>query len=210
MKLWFEFTWKTRNHDIGQDKVNSQIIWCNSYIRIGNKLLLISRACENGLMYVNDILDYAGKLLSYEQVLIKYPDALGVMDYNSIVSAIPKKWLKEDIDTSYFSGTPYEKLSKVPKPVKVIYESINSSRVHHIATQYEKFSKHVNLTYEEYSQAYSDNRLLTKVTKFRDFQYRLLANAIHTNDQLYHWKIVDTKICEYCKEKIQTPVHLFA
>ena len=46
-----------------------------------------------------------------------------------------------------------------------------------------------------------------KIVKYKDFQYRLLMNAIHANNRLFYWKIVNTKSCDYCDKK-QTE-HLF-
>ena len=76
------------------------------------------------------------------------------------------------------------------------------------AKYYVKFSKYTTVTIAEYQEAFKSIRKITQVTKCRDFQYRLLANAIFTNNRLYHWKITESNVCEYCNQCKQTPKHL--
>ena len=51
--------------------------------------------------------------------------------------------------------------------------------------------------------------LPTPLSIYRDFQYRFLVNAIHTNIKLYYWKKVPSKIFEYCNNEVQNVKHLF-
>ena len=62
---------------------------------------------------------------------------------------------------------------------------------------------------DEYLNAFLYINQVTNVTKLRDFQYRLLHNAIFTNDRLYYWKKVDTQRCNLCLNEKQTVKHLF-
>ena len=73
---------------------------------------------------------------------------------------------------------------------------------------YQKFASYVTISLQEYLQAFHNLYLVTYITKFRDFQYRLLVNVIHINNRLVHWKIVPNKNCECCENEIQTITHL--
>ena len=65
-------------------------------------------------------------------------------------------------------------------------------------------------TQEEYYKLFRNIAKLSKITQFRDFQYRLLLGNIHTNNRLYRWGLVESNICELCEICIQTPIHLLA
>ena len=51
---------------------------------------------------------------------------------------------------------------------------------------------------------------LRNITKYRDFQLRLLHNKIFCNNILFHWKIKDSQKCDYCEIEKQDIVHLMA
>ena len=57
--------------------------------------------------------------------------------------------------------------------------------------------------------AFANIYRVTNITKYRDFQYRLLNKAIFFNDQLYHWKKVPTQQCDFCPADKQNLVHFF-
>ena len=54
---------------------------------------------------------------------------------------------------------------------------------------YTKICKYITCEYEEFVKAFQDLYRITDVVKLRDFQFRLLNNAIFTNNRLYHWKL---------------------
>ena len=74
-----------------------------------------------------------------------------------------------------------------------------------ITMAWKHFQKHniSNLSIEEYQAAFKSIYYVSNVTKYRDFQYRLLVNAIFTND-----KKAETQGCEYCNCIKQTLKHL--
>ena len=69
--------------------------------------------------------------------------------------------------------------------------------------------KYVNLTARELNVCFQTIKCFTHVTKLKNFQYRLLHNAIHANDNIYHWKVVDSQLCNICLKQKQTVPHLF-
>ena len=97
------------------------------------------------------------------------------------------------------------KMSKVPSK---IYELQCDQPDPIIYKIYSRFSRDIDIRFNNYLQAFRNIKSLTTITKFKDFQYRLLANVIHTNNRLYYWNKVDSKICEFCKLEVQTPLHL--
>ena len=49
---------------------------------------------------------------------------------------------------------------------------------------------------------------ITHITKYRNFQYRLLHNKIFCNVQLVYWAKVESNICNLCNAEKQTIIHL--
>ena len=45
-------------------------------------------------------------------------------------------------------------------------------------------------------------------TQLRDFQYRLLNQAVITNTHLFKWKIIQADLCTFCEEQPESILHL--
>ena len=58
-------------------------------------------------------------------------------------------------------------------------------------------------------RAFTNINKVTKVVKYRAFQYRLIHNAVMLNDRLVHWAFSDTNRCCLCKTEKETPLHFF-
>ena len=67
----------------------------------------------------------------------------------------------------------------------------------------------IPLDFECYTKGFASIRKITRSTKLRDFQYRLLLNKIITNDKLYEWQLTDCLLCMFCKNHRETIEHLF-
>ena len=102
----------------------------------------------------------------------------------------------------------FETLSKQPKIVKYVYNILNSYKTTELERNVNKLSKWFETDGNDIQQAYLDIYKITNMVKYRDFQYRLLSNAIFTNDRLYYWKKTITQRCDYCNCDKQTTLHL--
>ena len=58
------------------------------------------------------------------------------------------------------------------------------------------------------SRLFKSIYICTDITKFRDFQFRLLHNKIFCNDILFHWRKVNSNICNFCEVHKQMILHL--
>ena len=72
------------------EKIN-QIIWYNSYITVNKKMLFWKEWYERGIHYVKDLLQN-GKIMTIQQLNDCYDVHVTQMQYNSLISAIPKGW----------------------------------------------------------------------------------------------------------------------
>ena len=65
-----------------------------------------------------------------------------------------------------------------------------------------------NLNLEMYRSAFDSIFKVTKITKLRDFQYRLLLGKIVTNEQLFTWKMIETPNCTFGCNLVENQTHL--
>ena len=144
-----------------------------------------------------------GSFLSYEQLLIKYPDCLTWMEYNSLKDAIPRRW-KEEIKKDEQEGDfqyKHDILKKATKVTPIVYSSLINSE-NQLNTPFNSWAKcFPSLEKAEYQRAFEKLYRVTISTKLRDFQYRLLLNRIPSNKQLHRWKIKNSAKCDFCDEE---------
>lgn len=74
-----------------------------------------------------------------------------------------------------------------------------------------KWERHlnVNISSEEFKKHFSNVHCVTVATKYRDFQFRLLHNAIITNKILCLWGKKTNDLCTFCKNATEDMLHLF-
>ena len=89
-----------------------------------------------------------------------------------------------------------------------MYEDLINGKPNQLKTLYSKALKCYVLTMDEYKDAFKNIHFVTNITKYRDFQYRLLVHAIPANDRLFYWNKVESQSCEYCKTAKQSTRHL--
>lgn len=71
--------------------IRGEIIWFNSNIKVGGKVLRNINAWQNGLIYIADLCGPDGLFLSYRQLVQKFGPLLSWYEHIQIVSAIPHK-----------------------------------------------------------------------------------------------------------------------
>ena len=62
--------------------------------------------------------------------------------------------------------------------------------------------------YAEYQESFVRIYKCCKVTKFRDFQYRLLLGKLVTNKDLYDWGAASSDKCTFCKTSPKMLEHI--
>ena len=63
------------------------------------------------------------------------------------------------------------------------------------------------LDYSEYLKAFKTLHRVTKMTKYRDFQYCLLLNKLVFNGDLYDWGKKDLDLCTFCGKSREDTRH---
>ena len=145
---------------------------------------------------------------SWEQRANSFEE-VGWLKYHSIISAIPALWkdilkngsdMEEEVDIA--------KILLQRKPTGTIYRICKDDETAIIKSAV-KWQTLLGETFDmgTHRKAFTALYKITNVVKLRSFQYRLLHNKIFCNNVLYHWKVKDTKKCEYCDQD-QNITHL--
>ena len=66
----------------------------------------------------------------------------------------------------------------------------------------------MNVDYDKYREGFRILQTCTKISKFRDFQYRLLLNKLVCNVHLWEWGKKENGLCTFCKVEVETTRHI--
>ena len=209
LKAWSMYNYYTNY------RIENQIVWYNSRLRIGGKPILWCDAVQAGLLYVHQLFE-DGKFKTDQQ--LKEEFRLTTLRVNGLKAAIPADWKEfftENSRITYSPIPPHSYDSSI-----TIFKDGLSRRVYQFISEdviimHNKFIKWRNEVGNDifegildYRQAHSDLYKVTNVTKYRSFQYRLLQRALVTNIQLEKWNIIQSNLCHFCQQETETVPHL--
>lgn len=78
------------------EDILSQSIWFNSKIQVNNRYVFLQRWCNNGVFYINDLLNSNDAIMSFTEFKNTYNVNSTFTEFYGIISAIPSEW-KESI-----------------------------------------------------------------------------------------------------------------
>ena len=97
--------------------------------------------------------------------------------------------------------------SKIPRTVYHNLIKVNNVVCKYAGRWYQKHGIWFDTV--NYQRCFLYLHKLTRVTKYKDFQYRLLLMKIPTNVDLCKWKLKDNDQCTFCGMMPETLAHLF-
>ena len=193
----------------------NQIIWFNTHVRVNNKTLCWNSSINQGLIYVRQLMNTNNEIMTAREINEKFHT--GIMRANQLITALPKHWLQ--IIRNKNKRQPGEneinkrQLINKRNLSKLAYQKINKNDLNknRLSRKWELWNKEIPQifpSYEDFLQKFRNIRLVTNTTKYRSFQYRMLTRSTVTNVQLYHWGILDSPLCYYCKRDKEKLGHL--
>ena len=187
-----------------RQQVLDQIIWYNSFVKIDKKVIMWKQWFEKGILWVSDIFK-DGAFLNAETLGVNW------LDHASIMDAIPLYWksLLQEAELGSPSSQ-YTELSKCKSRNRkiydlLIYDPFPLLKYYNKWLEVPEFS---SLEYAFYEKCFARLYCCTDISKYRDFQYRLLLGKIFTNNILYEWGIVDDAKCTFCGNEPENLMHL--
>ena len=187
----------------------SDIIWYNSNIRINNKPFFWKKCYKNGLLYVSQLY-VNNNPISFQEAETLY--ALSFLDYHAILAAIPKETKTFLTGQSVAAATTdlYSVIKKQAKPTAYAYNNLIINRTM-LGKKCEKWEEELDcdILFSDYADTFQRIKAITKIAKFRSFQYQLNHRALVTNCHLHKWKLRDSELCSFCGQYKETLSHLF-
>ena len=196
-------------------EIANEVIWFNSHITTDGKTWFKEECITQGITWLKDLLnpDGDGEFFQYMELRQRYDCKIDWLTYSRLIESIPHRWrnsLTEGVIlTENEVSSNHTLVCNSEKPANVIYKSLISRGEplnKYKARWEEKYD--IILDDEEYLQSFQQLYKLTNITKYRDFQYRLLLGKIPTNKDLKHWKLSNNDTCTFCNENEESIMHL--
>ena len=208
MKAWASFNYQCPQ---SSDNIKLQSIWFNSCIRINNLPIRPQQGFPM-LLSIGDFFKNDGQWISFDTFCIEHDvNSNKWLFYRAIREAIPPLWKNiiqsgSNLEDNYTDR--FQVISENSKCSHLVYKTLNfdDSAIRKSAKFWEPHFK--NFDFLTHKKAFSNLYGVTNITKFRNFQFRLLHNKIFCNNILYHWKKADTQICDFCQTEKQDIIHL--
>ena len=206
LTAWCKINYRT---PCTKDELEFMPIWLNSELKIDQRVLLWRKWLADNVVFIGDLFDKDGNLISWETLKDKVTSA-NWLDWLSITNAIPKSWIaimKEP------KGDPYiplhKELLQKKKISREVYQKLNQD-VFAVIKYAESWRKTglPNLDFDEYRESFEVLWKITNISKLRDFQYRLLLNKLVFNSDLCQWGKSENDQCSFCSSKVETARHI--
>ena len=192
---------------------HKQPLYFNDEIKIDKKTFFNRDWFQKGIKYINDLLDTDGNIFQWNEFMTNYNlDNNGAFKYYGLIHAIPRNWktrIKElKVKLHTVTHIKIKKLQGFKKPSQYFYtvgmEQL-ATRPINSETKWETICENsIN-----WQGLYSLPFKITKDTKLRLLQLKIMHRILPTNDWLYKCKLVNTKNCFFCDIQTETIQHLF-
>ena len=192
------------NYNLGQ-----VVLFNNREILIDGKPLFIQEWFSKGVIFISDLLDEQGQLLSYQAFKAKYKCKTNFLNYYQVRSAIPDSLLakakKNNLEPlsksiffqncSIFDLDISTRIDFETAKVKDFYWLLNKQVNNGPHTGPTKWSKSMPICAKQWEKQVS------RENKLREFQFKFLHRIVVTKKELCRFGIKHDSECLYCGEQ---------
>ena len=191
-----------------KEELASIPLWHNPSIVVAKKTVYYREWYLKGIRNIQDLLRTDGSVMSYQDFCHTYGMQPAITLYIGIVNAVKKKLGKYFIplDQPYMSKTI--KLLLSTKMNKPIYNTFIAN-IYSKPKSESKWDKDLDIAYLNWENIYTNCIKLTVDNKLRWFQFRIIYRILGTNSLLHKIGTRDSGLCDFCKLKNETILHLF-
>jgi hypothetical protein len=193
------------------EQVCREILWNNSFIKIDNKTVNFKTWKNQGIIFVQHLLNGNGQFSSKHELENKFTINIRQMQYNALLSAIPKEWKKliaEDpncnnylvfLDCKIQINESMKKLEEL-KTVDIYKHLISTIKQKPTSEIRWEETAGVQLDNIEWEKIYNNPYRLTRDTRVISFSFKVTHRVLACNHMLKRWKIEPSSQCSYCSE----------
>jgi hypothetical protein len=190
--------------------IPEELLWENKFILIGGKPAGkdYKKWQMHNIWKIKHIVNISGQFLTLTQMQNKYNVMINLMQYNSIVHAIPSKWKailragkckfknEDDSGALILEDKTYAIESLTSKVISYIL----TKRIQELPTSLEKwFEQFPFLNDQDFSIYFRLPYKIIRDTKLQTFQYRLINRILPCKEYLFKIKLSESKFCVTCK-----------
>ena len=181
----------------------------NEKVKIGKSVVKNGVLEQNNIFLIKHLMENY-MFLNYDEFVRKYNINIDFLSYNIIIRAIKKSYAFDELehdDKTVKYQPPLNIIMKSKKGACEIYKSFifNSNE----CKGRDKWIKSLNITNEDWYNAFFKLKFTTKDTKLRWLQFRILHNILTTNRSVSKYKEEQTELCSFCQKDSETIQHLF-
>ena len=192
-------------------------IWYNPDIKVGGSSICYRRWLAAGIMFIGDLTNHTGELLSYREFNAMYNINTNFLEFNGLVRSV--KNFIQNRNADYLPNRNFDIIC--PINMQVIYADSKGCR-----TIYQQMMKrgdfpktlqkwknqlmnipNASILYNE--SIYDIVFNITKDSKLQWFQYRINHRIIGTNYLLKKMSLIADDLCTFCNNTAETILHLF-
>lgn len=189
-------------------------LWFNTNF-INGKNLYINDWYNKGVRNINDILDENGNFYDFDILKERYGIRGTFLNYETLIHKIPNEW-KTQIEVNnviifqnrynVVSNIYVTYLTKEKKGSRTFYDVLEN--VNEINNHTKWVNELGNISEIDWKLYHSGIKQIKEV-KLADFQFKVNNKILVTNSFLFKIKKIESNLCSYCKEHIETIDHLF-
>ena len=199
--------------------IANQFIWFNKRMQIDHKTVHIKSFSDKGLNFVGQLFTNGGELKTWNFLKLEFCLSNNKrFQWCQLIHSLPKDW-KEKINS--FEGNLNDFLIKDHHLIKGsqvhVLEKLDSMELYNIQILLKSEKPTCQLYHEkqflghifEWKKIYTLPRIITRDSRLRIFQYKLINNVLYLNKSLFRFRIVTDSLCSFCKSFDESPLHLF-
>ncbi len=212
LDIWFS---TNLQNPIQGNHILKEKLWKNSFIMVDDRPIVTGYNTweRNGIIFVSDVINpETGRLLSHTDIERKYMMNVDIMKYNSLISAIPKEWIRKIVAMAKPLNMEHVRVeSPLPEllykgklvPITHLYNkdfySILLNAYFVPPTAIAKWcTLHTDLNNVDWRDIFSLPYILVRSTILQTFQYKILNRIIACKHNLFKWKIKESDLCVEC------------
>jgi hypothetical protein len=212
--------WANLHHEkpTTPQEIGSQIIWGNSHIKVGEKTIKYNKQYNPGIKHIKDLLDENNQIGSKQFLENKFNTRFKGLEYESLISAIPKQWKKDikSIPKDDIIISPYVAIKTENKIAKLCETKTNEIYWIHINKKGERATSEntwlekseLNVSEEEWQTVYTGPYKIPTDAKTISFHHKITHRIIACGYNLKKWNIKEHDRCPKCN-KTDTIEHYF-
>ena len=191
-----------------------QCLWLNSYIRLQNKPVFYKTMFEKGIVNLQDIMKNNCVFLTYRELCVKFDCVFNIMEYNSLLSAIPWKIiLSAETDASKPIDTvSYENLIHDNKSCRKSYNFIINKTYAGLPTSQGSWPAEftdVNFDPALWNKIYKHIYFSSSNNILKNFQLKLIHRCLPRKRILWRSGKVDSPNCNFCNTVNDDIIHIY-